>query len=589
MRIVGLAGMIALLLMRSSSAFAFPAILDDWSTYYPESTADDIGCQLCHANAELGGEPWNAYGWAIRDELQDMNTSNEEAFSLVEFDNSDADSLGIENFQEFIRNFQPGWREGNNNTHFFKDGGTLNNQAPPATPATTAIDFPAELSDPIPGGFAASPTALTLTEIAPFDSAVRAVKAPGIDGSLFVVEQGGHVYRTDLATGQKSLFLDASANLVGCNECGLLGLAFHPDFQNNGLFYTYQSETIDAEPADFSTFQNPNHQSKIVEYQVSDASCNSFPQRRETLLIIDQPQGNHNGGDLVFGENNLLYISLGDGGGASDYGPGHGNLGNGRNNENVLGTVLRIDPLGNNSANGKYGIPADNPFVGTPGVDEIYAYGFRNPFRMSFDTQTGELYLGDVGQNEVEEIDQVVKGGNYGWNWKEGSFFFYYYPNPSNMANTIRFVSDVAAPGAPMDLIDPVGEYDHDEGISITGGYVYRGAAVDAVLGADALFGKYIFADLVGGLFELNLDTGEIKEFALAGGLPGLVTGFGQDADQELYLVTGAGAGSLYKLTEAGDAPFTPQADGEEALCPAGEDFCLPIKASNGNIAQVCL
>ena len=219
---------------------------------------------------------------------------------------------------------------------------------------------------------------------------------------------------------------------------------------------------------------------------------------------------------------------VGDGGAGDDSGTGHGN-GNGRDPANPLGAILRIDPLGSNSANTAYGIPAANPFVGQAGfVAEIFAYGFRNPFRMAFDRATGQLWAGDVGQNAIEEIDIVSAGGNYGWNWKEGSFFF-----DGNGAGP-GFVTDID-PGAPPGLIDPVAEYDHDEGIAVIGGYVYRGNTIAA------LQGRYVFGDFGGAggrLFYLESDN-SIREFALAKqqALGMAVNGFAEDAAANLYVL----------------------------------------------------
>lgn len=164
----------------------------------------------------------------------------------------------------------------------------------------------------------------------------------------------------------------------------------------------------------------------------------------------------------------MLYISLGDGGAAGDQGVGHVPGGNGQEPGNILSTIIRIDPDGDDSANGQYGIPDDNPFVGTSGLDEIFAYGFRNPFRFSFDARTGEMYIADVGQNDIEEIDLGVAGGNYGWNIKEGSFCF--DPNGADPG----FVFECGADDVPeeVELIDPIAEYDHDEGIAVVGGFV---------------------------------------------------------------------------------------------------------------------
>ena len=221
-------------------------------------------------------------------------------------------------------------------------------------------------------------------------------------------------------------------------------MAFHPGFDDPTspgfrTLYTYNSEAT-SRPADFSTIptgSNPNHQSVISEWKVSATNPNQVDvSSRREVMRIDQPQANHNGGALAFSPvDGQLYISLGDGGGANDA-KGRPNdightrpQGNGQDTTNVLGDILRINPLatgaGNLSANGQYRIPTDNPYVGAdPGVDEIFASGLRNPFRMSFDALTGDLIVGDVGQNALEEVNIVTKGGNYGWNLKEGSFLF---------------------------------------------------------------------------------------------------------------------------------------------------------------------
>jgi glucose/arabinose dehydrogenase len=251
----------------------------------------------------------------------------------------------------------------------------------------------------------------------------------------------------------------------------------------------------------------------------------------------------------------MLYISLGDGGEADDQGDGHSDQGNGQDPSNVLGTILRIDPLGSNSANGQYDVPDSNPFfpAGDPpfggqggctdGVcDEIFAYGFRNSFRISFDLSTGHLLAGEVGQNDIEEVDIVVAGGNYGWRIKEGSFCF------DTNGDGPGFVTDDPECG-PADLIDPVAEYDHDEGSAIIGGFVYRGSTMTL------LRGRYIFGDYSESFFrpqgrllflkEKNLGQSnetkksEIREVRLAGqrGFGLFLLGLGQDASGELYVL----------------------------------------------------
>jgi hypothetical protein len=310
------------------------------------------------------------------------------------------------------------------------------------------------------------------------------------------------------------------------DERGFLGLAFHPAFATNGLLYTYTSEPV-AGAADFVTLPPgavADHQTVVTEWRVPDpadpAAVVDAASARE-LMRIDQPRFNHNAGALAFGPNARLYIALGDGGGADD--PN----GNGQDAGTPLGALLRIDPLGASSGNGRYGIPPDNPFVADPAaLGEVFAYGFRNPFRFSFDRATGELWVGDVGQNAIEEVDRVVAGGNYGWSTKEGSFLF--DPNGGG-AGFVTVQQPV--PG----LIDPVAEYDHDEGTAVIGGFVHRGA------GMPSLAGRYVFGDSFhgpsGGGRLFYLDDGVVREPLLEGGEPfGLVLlGFGEDAAGELY------------------------------------------------------
>lgn len=571
-------------------------ILGTWSSLYPESNADEIGgsgCQLCHASP-MGNEPWNAYGWDLRQRINNGFTAQEAMqFSADE----DHDGNGVETLDEIRDDFQPGWTEGTNNTFYFSNGSTTTGQLPPAVNSATAIDHPDAVADPI-ADIPMGALAIELHEVTNgLNAPLKAVAAPGINGSIFVVQQTGKILRVDLSNGEKTVFYDAANDLVNINpsydERGLLGLAFHPNFATNGRFYTYQSEPFDVGiTADFSTMPNgvnPEHRSTVVEYRVSNPSCNSSVSKMKTLITIDQPQSNHNGGDLAFDQQGYLYVSVGDGGSSNDDATGHGVRGNGRDYTNPLGAILRIDVDGSNSANGEYGIPPSNPFLSNiEAVDEIYAYGFRNAFRFSFDSQTGDLYAGDVGQNQVEEINLVTSGGNYGWNWKEGSFGFYDYILPNNTRRT--YVSDVEPPSLPVDVIDPIAEYDHDDGISVTGGYVYRGTQVPL------LVGRYTFADWNRRLFYLDA-MGNIQEFN-AFTIDDYVPGFGEDAENELYIVTNDGfapsgmAGRLLKLQAVGASYTPPDAGDESAQCPPeppSEDLCVPIIAGNGNIATVCL
>jgi glucose/arabinose dehydrogenase len=309
----------------------------------------------------------------------------------------------------------------------------------------------------------------------------------------------------------------------------------------------------------------------VSEYKMTTTTSNVIdPATRRVVFSIGKDQGNHNGGTIAFGPDGYLYLATGDGGGARDDGPSHVEpLGNAQviTGGNVLGKMLRIDPLHPSttptsgdaaSPNGEYRIPATNPFQTGDQVKEIYAYGLRNPYRFAFDTANNELILADVGQNNIEEINRITIGGNYGWAIKEGTFLFN-RPDGTIGANS---------PGSPAGLIDPISgtagtlQYDHGDGISITGGFVYRGTAIPE------LVGKYVFGDLAirggprvdGRLFYADLATGEIKEFLIPQfanhQLPNQVTvhGFGQDGNGELYaMVTNTPAngtgGVIYKFT----------------------------------------
>ena len=432
-------------------------------------------------------------------------------------------------------------------------------------------DEPVEqrLDNPIPETIQKGSIRLRLKQIATGLTAPNwAIAAPGDSGHLYVGDQDGKIWRINLADSDKTVFLDLSDRLVPLgafgegtfDERGLLGFAFHPQFAENGLVYTYTSEPAD-DASDFSTIPegaSANHRSVIREWKLALPGLNENPvpvSTERVLLTVDQPQFNHNAGGLNFGPDGMLYVAFGDGGGADDRDGqifaggaiiGHGENGNGQNTANPLGSLLRIDPMGNNAANGQYGIPADNPFVGSaPVLNEIYAYGFRNPFRFSFDTVTGALVLADVGQNDIEEVNLVQPGLNYGWSTKEGSFVF--DPNGDEAGFVTHGVTTA-------NLIDPIVQYDHDEGTAIIGGFVYRGNAMPVLQQA------YIFGDVArtgegdGRLFYTAGN--EILELDLTlRDEPGFwVLGFGQDAHGEIYVLGNAGGvpfgteGSVYKL-----------------------------------------
>ncbi len=420
---------------------------------------------------------------------------------------------------------------------------------------------PIELDDPIgipifSGGLKLKLEVLSEGLTAP----LWGVSAPTISDDMYVIDQVGSIWSVELSSGNKELIVDLSQLLVaigipefgGFDERGLLGIAFHPQFADNHKLYTYSSQPV-SDVADFSTMPDgviADHQGVLTEWLATIDGTIIFDENSaREILRVDEPQFNHNGGAIAFDLNNLLYVAIGDGGGADDVDGqsfidgvmvGHGELGNGQNKDNILGTIIRIDPLGNNSSNGRYGIPDSNPFIDMNGLDEIYAYGLRNPYRLSFDSQTGVLYAADVGQNDIEEINIITSGGNYGWNIREGSFGF--FANGNNDGYVFEQMNS-------SDTIDPIVEYDHDEGIAIIGGFVYRGMTYSDMQG------NYVFGDYNGRLFYIN-NEGTISEFQNVDEMDiGAILGFAQDSEGELYVLANADgipsgtSGTVYQIT----------------------------------------
>jgi glucose/arabinose dehydrogenase len=420
--------------------------------------------------------------------------------------------------------------------------------------------------------------ALGLEEVASgLSSPVHLLEAPDGSGRIFVADQPGQIRIID-ADGNllPTPFLDISARLVplnlGGDERGLLGMALHPDYAQNGRFFVYYSAPLRPEaPATF------NHTSHISEFSVSGDPNSADPASEQILLQVDQPQGNHNAGMIAFGPGDgMLYISLGDGGSRDDDNP-NGHVedwydvnagGNGQDiEENLLGSILRIDV----DAGAPYGIPLDNPYVGEPGLDEIWAYGFRNPFRFSFDMEgTHDLLVGDAGQERWEEVSLVTRGGNYGWNVKEGTHCFDAAAEPpfADLASCPDMVTSGIRQGDP--LIDPVIEYPNAKqgglGRTVVGGYIYRGTDVPQLRGR-YIFGDYttgfdapdgsIFLARPGGssLWQMR----QVKFPDRPGGRLGhFVKGFGQDAEGEVYILASTTTspfgteGVIFRLTRPG-------------------------------------
>ena len=340
---------------------------------------------------------------------------------------------------------------------------------------------------------------IRLTKLAALERPTALAVRKG-DATLYVTEQVGRIRAVRGGKLVADPVLDISDQVGSTGtEQGLLGLAFSPDGTHLYLDFT-----------------DRDGDTRVVEYTLKDGAVDAGSSRR--LLAIDQPQSNHNGGSLAFGPDDLLYIGTGDGGNAGDVGPGHVSGGNGQSKDTLLGKLLRIDP---DPSGGKpYSIPPGNPFANGGGRPEIFALGLRNPWRFSFDRTTGDLWIGDVGQNEWEEIDFVPTGqgagDNFGWNRLEGTHAF--------------------SGEAPAGTTPPIFEYSHSEagGCAVTGGYVYRGTAIPA------LQGVYVFADYcVGALQGLTeVDGARTAEGPLGATSPN-ITSFGQDGTGELYVLSG--------------------------------------------------
>ncbi len=334
---------------------------------------------------------------------------------------------------------------------------------------------------------------------------------------MFIASQYGAVFvvPNDPAAKEMKLFLDIRDKIqydVRENEEGFLGLAFHPKFKENGEFFVYYTAV--------ETRENP-HLSVISRFKVSKDDPNrADPASEEVIMTIREPYWNHNGGTIVFGPDGYLYIGLGDGGAGNDP---HMNA---QNLQTLLGKILRID-VDHRDRGKNYAIPKDNPFAGDKMMrGEIWAYGIRNIWRMSFDRKTGACWAGDVGQNLWEEVDIITKGGNYGWNVREGTHPFL------PPGNTIE-----------SNFIEPVIDYHHDVGKSVTGGHVYRGKQVPALEGA------YLYADFVTGQiwalwYDFDKQEMTANRSIIPRGQP--VMTFGEDDQGEVYFA--AQAGGIYKF-----------------------------------------
>jgi glucose/arabinose dehydrogenase len=328
------------------------------------------------------------------------------------------------------------------------------------------------------------------------------VTSPSGSRELFVIEQAGVIRRWIPGQRQAQVFLDLRAQVAAGGEMGLLSLAFAPDYARSGRFFVNYTMTHPLRTRISQWRANPRQQRVIAGSE-------------QVVLEIRQPYRNHNGGQLAFGPDDMLYVGTGDGGSANDP---HGH---GQNLQSLLGKILRLDVRQT-----PYRIPADNPFVGQAGRrPEIWAYGLRNPWRFSFDRRTGELYAADVGQNRYEEINLIRKGGNYGWKIREG---FACFEPPQ------------ACP--QQGLQPPLVSYDHTQGVSVTGGFVYRGTA------APDLQGIYLYGDFGSGrIWGLRQQQGKLRWQGLLLESGRQISSWGEDGRGELFLLDYA-QGQIYQI-----------------------------------------
>ena len=327
------------------------------------------------------------------------------------------------------------------------------------------------------------------------------------DGSnnIFLVLQEGLIYYLEEKSEYKEpiLFLDIQNKVNFGGEKGLLSLVFDPKYEINNHFFVYY---IDL-----------NGNTIISRFTNNITSTINILKTELIILRVNQPYSNHNGGQIIFGPDGYLYIGLGDGGAAGDP------LGHGQNGKTLLGSILRIN-VQNTTIKNPYLIPHDNPFINNNNFrNEIWAYGLRNPWRMSFDHESEKLFVGDVGQNEFEEINIIEKGGNYGWNIMEGK---HCYSEININCNKTKFIS-------------PILEYSHKEGCSITGGYVYHGSI-------NSIQNQYIFSDFCSGIiWAINLENNEYIKNQIAVG-PFKISSFGEDEKKEMYVLSLDG--QIYKI-----------------------------------------
>jgi glucose/arabinose dehydrogenase len=423
--------------------------------------------------------------------------------------------------------------------------------APSATtaPAATASTTPTATSRPTP-----VPDVAIETVVDGLVAPVGLVAPPDGSGRLFILDQTGLISVLQPGATTVTPFLDLREQVVGLmpdyDERGLLGLAFHPDYKANGRFFVYYGARLRSGAA-----AGMDHTNTLSEFRVDPADRERADATSERIVLqFEQPQFNHSGGALGFGPDGLLYLGTGDGGGQGDASPGHSKQGNAQDLSKLNGKLLRLDVDGK----APYAIPKDNPLRSTDGArPEIYAYGFRNPWRLSWEPGGAHrLLVSDVGYGRYEEVDVVRKGANYGWRIREGAHCL-------DVQQPLAETTDCPATGAGGEpLVDPVVEYTHKAvGVAVVGGYVYRGLAIQG------LAGRYVFADFSGDPDNnLSAPRGSLlvampgpadaatwdwrRLTVVDGALNRFVTGMGEDAAGELYVLTRRNLGPVGRTGE---------------------------------------
>ena len=406
---------------------------------------------------------------------------------------------------------------------------------PPPPPALSGLDARPSNSSCQAGPAPTSEANLALQRVfagvGTFSSPILMLQEPASAARWYVVEQTGRVqvFDNQASVSQRQLFIDATSLIAGASggEMGLLGMAFHPGWPADPRVYL-----------SYTAISGGQLVSRISEFTSTDDGQTISPATARVILQANQPANNHNGGHIAFGPDGYLYIGLGDGGSGGDpWGP----IGNGQRLSTLLGKMLRIDVAGTTGAT-PYAIPAGNPFSGnavcnndtgdfTQQCPEIYAYGLRNPWRWSFDRETGELWLGDVGQSAWEEVNRITAGGNYGWRCREGAH---------------DYNINSCGPDAGT-AINPVAEFPRQPGNAVTGGYVYRGSAIPQ------LSGRYVFGDYGSGrIWHIARDTTPTLQVTNPFNSNLNISSFAQDADGEIYVVHLGG--TLHRLVAASGA-----------------------------------